>query len=140
MIKRRKLYLSNGQQTSIRMLARIPKIFSVRTTLIIVACIAAAAFIVRDYVRVRNAREHFAMMRSLWEVKNITFADVILASEVLASEEAESLWISRQAATIRHLEFLNYLLRYLNSGAIESNSDTVERWRQNVHENVRKRS
>jgi hypothetical protein len=122
------------------MLARIPKRFSVRTMLIVVASIAAAAVVVRDYVHVRNAREQFAFMISGWHVGNITFEDVILASEELVSEEAESPWISQHAATIRHLEFMNYLLRYLDSGSIESEPDTVDRWRRQVHENIRKHS
>jgi ribosomal 50S subunit-associated protein YjgA (DUF615 family) len=120
--------------------ARIPKSFGIRTMLLVVAGIAAAAFIARDYVCVRNAREHFAMMYYLWDVKSVTVDELIIASERLVSAEAESPWISRKAAIKRHLELLDWLLRYFDSGTIESEPDTVEQWRRQVNESIRKYS
>jgi hypothetical protein len=90
---------------------RIPKRFSLRTMLRLVAVIASAAYIVREHYDIRFARERYVLSYVNWDQKLIPIDKVIESSEQLARDETDSVWISVRTAEKRHVERMNELVR-----------------------------
>jgi hypothetical protein len=108
--------------------------------LVFVAILSAGAFLVHDYVRIRNAREHFEYVWASWNAGRVSDDDVISASETLANMEAESPWVSMSAADRSHIARLQRIIHFLDSGTCESSPEVKERRRERLNENIRKHS
>jgi hypothetical protein len=121
------------------MLSRIPKRFSLRTFFVMIALVAGATYLVLDYYRVRAARAEYEYRNALLEVGNLTFEDVTVASEKLASVEAESPWISTRTAEDRHIARVEYFIDRLENGLwCNTPPEELARRAENLKENIRK--
>jgi hypothetical protein len=123
------------------MFERIPRRFSIRTMLVLIAIIAVAIVATRDYMRMQSARQtvHF-----LWAAhRHISFDEFIAGSRELKQAEESMLWGSRQAAA-EHVKRMNMLLEEVQSHASEfdpevkqGGTDAIEREIQRYSENLK---
>jgi hypothetical protein len=121
------------------MFSRIPKRFSLRTFLGMIALFAGATYMVHDCHRVRNARADYDYSYALWQIANITVEDLAAASEKLALEEAASPWTSRRAAVDRHIERVEDLVDRIENGLwCFTTPDELTRRAEYLKENIRK--
>src|SRR5262245_34076508 len=117
---------------------RVPKRFSLRTLLLVTAIVALSIVAVRDYVSLRDARERYNYMRASWMTNRITAEALVDSSEELTRAEADSLWISRRAADVSHIDRMQKLIDYYDSGLSELRPETEERCRKYVHDSIRR--
>jgi hypothetical protein len=95
--------------------------------LVVVAAIAALAYAVQDWLRLRDARAQFEYAWAGWQVDRATAENVVLTSEFLMKVEAGSPWISMQQAQRLHLKRLNKLLKDVLSPTRETGPDWTRR-------------
>lgn len=120
------------------MFSRIPKRFSLRTMLLLMAVVAVAAYLVRDHYRVRNARADYEHTHADWSADLITLESLIGASETLAQEEAASPWVSMRRATDGHIQRMIRLLYLVEFGVWEVRPEELDRRAEFLKENIRK--
>jgi hypothetical protein len=117
---------------------RIPKRFSLRTFLVMIAVVAAVTYVVLDYERVRKARAGYDYSYALWQIANITVEDLAAASEKLALQEAASPWTSKRAAVDRHIERVDDLVDRIENGLwCFTTPDELARRAEYLKENIR---
>jgi len=108
--------------------------FSTRSLLLFIVLIAAATFVVRDYIQVRNAREKYRWVYAGWQSHRITIEQLTAASEELATQEADSAWISRRVAENGHIARIVDVWEGLDAHFMESS----EQYLQNARDHLRK--
>jgi hypothetical protein len=117
---------------------RLSRRFSIRTMLVSVALIAATIVVTRDYVRVQSARDQFDWLLAHWEAGRVLPETVVAGSYPLMDAEESTLWISKRAATSRHVARLKYILGKMESPLSESNRDTTKRRAASIREEIRR--
>lgn len=95
--------------------------------LLAIMVIAAVAFAVQEWLRLRDAREQFDYAWYNWQTYRATVENVVLASARLMKAEAASPWISRQTAQQQHVDRLNKLLESVASPPTGSRPEETER-------------
>jgi hypothetical protein len=116
----------------------MPRRFSIRAMLLLVAVIAAALFGFRDYMRLRNARGHYRWVYARWNVHGLTIEDLTAASELLARQETESMWVSKRVAEEEHLARMTEVLDRLDAHFMESSEKYVRQARDHLQQNIDK--
>jgi hypothetical protein len=117
--------------------SRIPKRFSLRLLFVFLVVASATAFLVCDYIRLRDARARFDRMSAGWRAVRVTDDDLILASDELARIEGASPWISTKVANGHHILRLQQLVDFLTSGTCESSPEAKQRRLSIIHGNIR---
>jgi hypothetical protein len=105
----------------------IPRRFSIRTLFALIVLVAIAAYVIRDYRNLNNAREELQRIMANYEAARVNAEDVVNASKELMTAESRTLWISKRAATGAHVERLNHVLTKVQSSISESRSQDVQR-------------
>jgi hypothetical protein len=82
---------------------------------VLVTILALAAFVVREQVRLSNARNRYDWMLTRWNAGVIVPEELIQESESLMRAEMASPWISRESAQGKHALRMMKLLAFLDS-------------------------
>jgi hypothetical protein len=106
--------------------------------LLLVAVLAAALFGLRDYMRLRNAREHFGWVYARWQVHRIKIEDLTTASERLAERETDSIWVSKRAAEEEHVARMTEVWDGLESYFMESSEEYFLKAHDHLQKNIDK--
>jgi hypothetical protein len=118
---------------------RIPKRFSLRTFLVMIAFVAGATYLLLDYNRVRIARAEYEYSYALWTVFNVTLEDLTAASEKLAFVEAASPWTSTRTAADRHIARVEDLIDRIENGLwCNTPPDELARRAEYLKQSIRK--
>lgn len=108
-------------------LPRIARRFSIRAMLAWVAIVAITIITTRDYMRVQAAREQYEWMCAAKEAGRVPFDAVVASSFRLMDVEQSAVWISRRAASSRHVARLKDLLRLALNPLTEAGHETMKR-------------
>jgi hypothetical protein len=95
--------------------------------LLAVAIVAVAAYLFREWVLLRDAREQFNYAWAGWNAGHVTHENIVLTSARLMKVEAASPWISVRSAKQLHVVRLNRLLEGIESLTNESHPDVIDR-------------
>jgi hypothetical protein len=115
---------------------RLPKRFSIRAMLVIVAVIALTVFVIRDHLLLSAARRRFKAAEFRWQAGQSTNDDYITASEALMSAETEALWISQNAALGGHALRLLRLYELSDLPSLEDDTKRKQDMRDLIHKSA----
>src|SRR5688572_22727819 len=87
----------------------LPKRFSIRTLLILIASAAVALVTWREWTQWNEAHYRYDLAMSAWFVGNIRTSDVVDEAEALYDAESRTVWMPRSTARNRHIERLSAL-------------------------------
>jgi hypothetical protein len=104
----------------------LPRRFSIRAMLAVMAIVALAIWAIRDYASLRSARNRFQYVSALYQVARVLADEVVVESRNLMEAESASIWISRRRAIAAHVDRLNYLLKKVQSPVSESSREYIE--------------
>jgi hypothetical protein len=94
--------------------------------LVWVAIVAITIIATRDYMRVQAAREQYEWMMAAKEAGRVPFSAVVASSFRLMDVERSALWISRRAASSRHVARLKDLLRQAINPLTEASPEEMK--------------
>ena len=108
----------------------LPRRFSIRTLLVVVALIAFGLTVAVERSAWHAAQERYERALALWSVGNTTASDVVGEAEVLYGAELQTLWLPQSTAKGRHVERLSELADRVDAHARFSCGGSWEEKRQ----------
>lgn len=87
----------------------LPKRFSIRTLLILIALVAFALVAWREWTQWNEAHYRYERALAAWKVGNTRTSDVVDEAEALYDAESRTIWMPRSTARKRHAGRLSKL-------------------------------
>ena len=115
-----------------------PTRFNLRTLLLAGAVVALAAYLLREWILLRDARDQFNQVWAGRAAGHVTVENVVLTSGRLLKAEAASPWIFAQTAQQRHLDRLNTLLEEIENPIRDASPEWVEKQSRYVRREIDK--